>query len=93
MTASNQLAALLDAQGPAAKAILANIESAMALAVLTRYPTAASAASLIEKRIAAFCAERGYSGKKPATVLARLRLAPTGTSATPLSPTACATQC
>lgn len=80
IAATNQLAALLDAHWPGAKAIFANIESAIALAFLTRYPTAASAASLTEKRLAAFCTKQGYSGKKPAAVLlARLRSAPAGT--------------
>ncbi|WP_312868280.1 IS110 family transposase [Amycolatopsis pithecellobii] len=51
IAATNQLAALLDAHWPGAKAIFANIESAIALAFLTRYPTAASAASLTEKRV------------------------------------------
>jgi transposase len=79
VAATNQLAAQLDAHWPGAKAIFANIESAIALAFLTRYPTALSAASLTEKRLAAFCAKQGYSGKKPAAVLlARLRTAPTG---------------
>lgn len=86
VAAVNQLAALLDAHWPGAKAIFANLESAIALAFLTRYPTAASAASLTEKRLAAFCVKQGYSGKKPAAVLlARLRSAPTGTT----DPTAC----
>ena len=80
VAAVNQLAALLDAHWPGAKAIFANIESAIALAFLTRYPTAASAASLTEKRLATFCAKQGYSGKRPASVLlARLRAAPAGT--------------
>jgi transposase len=79
VSAINQLAALLDSHWPGAKAIFANIESAIALAFLTRYPTAAAAASLTEKQLAAFCAEHGYSGKKPASVLlARLRSAPAG---------------
>ncbi|PXY17668.1 transposase [Prauserella coralliicola] len=80
IAATNQLAALLDAHWPGAKAIFANIESAIALAFLTRYPTAVSAASLTEKQLAAFCAKQGYSGRKPAAVLlARLRSAPAGT--------------
>lgn len=81
VTAINQLAALLDAHWPGAKVIFANIESAIALAFLTKYPTAASAASLTEKRLAAFCAKQGYSGKKPAALLlAKLRSAPAGTN-------------
>ncbi|UJW33409.1 IS110 family transposase [Saccharothrix sp. AJ9571] len=80
VAATNQLAALLDAHWPGAKAIFARIESAIALAFLAAYPTAGSAAALTEKRLAAFCAEQGYSGKKPAAVLlARLRSAPAGT--------------
>jgi transposase len=79
VAATNQLAALLDSHWPGAKAIFANISSAISLAFLTRYPTAASAGSLTEKRLAAFCAKQGYSGKKPAAVLlARLRSAPAG---------------
>jgi transposase len=80
VAATNQLAALLDAHWPGAKAIFADIGSAIALAFLTQYPTASSAAGLTEKRLAAFCAQQGYSGKKPAAVLlARLRAAPAGT--------------
>jgi transposase len=79
VAATNQLAALLDTHWPGAKAIFASISSAIALAFLTRYPTAASAAGLTEKRLAAFCSDQGYSGKKPAAVLlARLRSAPAG---------------
>jgi len=79
VAATNQLAALLDTHWPGAKAIFASISSAITLAFLTRYPTAASAVSLTEKRLAAFCAKQGYSGKKPAAVLlARLRSAPAG---------------
>lgn len=79
VSAINQLAALLDAYWPGAKAIFANLSSAIALAFLTKYPTAVSAASLTEKRLAAFCAKQGYSGKKPtAVLLARLHAAPTG---------------
>ncbi|EWM09966.1 transposase [Kutzneria sp. 744] len=79
VAAINQLGALLDAHWPGAKAIFADIESAIALAFLTRYPTAASAARLTEKQLAAFCAKQGYSGRKPAAVLlARLRDTPAG---------------
>jgi transposase len=86
VAAINQLAALLDAHWPGAKAIFASIESAIALAFLTAYPTALSAASLTEKRLAAFCTQQGYSGKKPtAVLLARLRSAPAGT----LDPVVC----
>ena len=41
VAATNQLAALLDAHWPGARAIFADIESPIALEFLTRYPTAA----------------------------------------------------
>ena len=86
VAATNQLAAVLDAHWPGAKAIFASVSSAIALALLTKYPTAASAAGLTEKRLATFCAQQGYSGKKPASVLlARLRCAPAGVTDPALS--------
>ncbi len=81
VAATSQLSALLEAHWPGAKAIFADVESAISLAFLTRYPTPAAARHLGEKRIAAFCASQGYSGKRPAAVLlARLRAAPAGTT-------------
>jgi transposase len=62
VAAVNQLAALLDTHWPGAKAIFADLESKIALEFLSRYPTPAAAAHLGVKRIAAFCAARGYSG-------------------------------
>jgi transposase len=80
VAATNQLAALLDAHWPGAKAIFADIESPIALAFLTRYPTAAAACHLGEKRLAAFLVKHGYCGRRPAAeLLTRLRHAPTGT--------------
>src|ERR1700757_4767438 len=80
LAATNQLAALLDAHWPGAKAIFADIESPISLAFLTRYPTAAAARHLGEKRLAAFLVKHGYSGRRPAAeLLSRLRQAPTGT--------------
>ncbi|WP_327103042.1 IS110 family RNA-guided transposase [Nonomuraea glycinis] len=77
--ATNMLSALLDAFWPGAKEIFADVESPIALAFLTAYPTPVSAARLGEKRIASFCAKHGYSGKRPAAqLLARLRSAPPG---------------
>lgn len=79
VAASNQLAALLDAFWPGANRVFADIESPIALAFLTRYPTPASAARLGEKRMAAFCTKHGYSGRRPASeLLQRLRSAPAG---------------
>jgi len=54
---------LLDAHWPGAKAIFADVESAIALAFLTRYPTYPSAQHLGEKRLRAFCVKHGYSGR------------------------------
>lgn len=80
VAATNQLAALLDAHWPGGKAIFADIESPIALAFLTRYPTAATARRLGENRLAGFLANHGYSGRRtPAQLLARLRNAPPGT--------------
>ncbi|HSU35281.1 MAG TPA: IS110 family transposase [Propionibacteriaceae bacterium] len=80
VAATNQLAALLDAHWPGAKVIFADIESPIALAFLTRYPTAVAARHLGEKRLAAFLVKHSYSGRRPAAeLLTRLRHAPTGT--------------
>jgi transposase len=80
VAASNQLAALLDLHWPGAKAVFADVGSPITLEFLTRYPTPAAAARLGEKRMAAFCAKHGYSGRRPAAeLLVRLRAAPAGT--------------
>jgi transposase len=79
VAATNQLSALLDGHWPGAKAIFADVESPVSLEFLTRYPTPAAAAHLGEKRMAAFCAKHGYSGRRSAAaLLARLRHAPAG---------------
>ena len=79
VAATNQLSALLDAHWPGAKAIFADVESPISLEFLTRYPTPASARHLGEKRMTAFCAKHGYSGRRTAAqLLARLRHAPAG---------------
>ena len=81
VAATNQLDALLDAHWPGGKAIFADTESAITLAFLRRYPTAAAAQHLGEKRLAGFLAKQGYSGRRPvAQLLARLRNAPAGTT-------------
>ncbi len=86
VAATNQLSALLDAHWPGAKAIFANVESPISLAFLTRYPTPASAQHLGEKRLAAFLAKQGYSGRRhPAVLLARLREAPAGSTGTAIT--------
>jgi transposase len=79
VAATNQLSALLDAHWPGARAIFADVESPISLEFLTRYPTPASARHLGEKRMTAFCAKHGYSGRRTAAeLLARLRDAPPG---------------
>ena len=81
VAATNQLSALLEAHWPGARAIFADAGSPISLAFLTRYPTPASARHLGEKRIAAFCAKHGYSGRRTAVeLLARLHRAPAGTT-------------
>ncbi|MDT0331156.1 IS110 family RNA-guided transposase [Nocardiopsis lambiniae] len=75
--AVNQLSALLDEHWPGGKAVFASLDSDIALAFLQRYPTPASAAKLTAGRLATWCKRRGYSGKKPGSVLIeRLRAAP-----------------
>ena len=81
IAAANQLSALLEAHWPGAKAIFADVESAISLEFLTRYPTPATAAHLGEKRLAAFLVKHGYCGRRSAAELfARLRSAPAGTT-------------
>lgn len=77
--ATNQLGACLEGFWPGAKAILADLHSPIALDFLARYPTPESAASLGERRLAAFLTKHGYCGRRtPGELLARLRAAPPG---------------
>lgn len=74
---ANQLRSLLDSFWPGAAAIFADIDSPIALAFIDRYPTPESAARLGPKRLAAFCAQQAYCGRRsPEELLARLRQAP-----------------
>lgn len=76
---ANQLRAELERFWPAATRIFADIDSPITLAFLERYPSPADARGLGEKRLAAFLARHGYSGRRsPAELLKRLRQAPTG---------------
>lgn len=76
---ANQLRSLLEAFWPGATAIFAEIDSPIALEFVQHYPTPQSAAHLREKRLAAFLAQKRYSGRRPVgELLARLRLAPSG---------------
>jgi len=74
---ANQLRALLERLWPGAAAIFADVDSPIALAFLSRYPTPQSAERLGEKRLARFLAQHGYCGRRAAIeLLARLRAAP-----------------
>jgi transposase len=76
---ANQLRAQLDAFWPGAARIFAEIDSPIALCFLERYPSPGDARGLGEKRLGAFLARQGYSGRKqPAELLAKLRAAPEG---------------
>jgi transposase len=79
VAAHNQLEACLDAFWPGAKVIFSDITNDIALAFLERYPTPSAARGLGEKRLAAFLAKHGYSGRRSAAeLLERLRDAPAG---------------
>lgn len=74
---ANQLRALLDRFWPGAATIFADVDSPIALAFLTRYPTPHSAARLGATRLAQFLGQHAYCGRRPvAELLARLRRAP-----------------
>jgi transposase len=74
---ANQLRALLERFWPGAAVIFAAVDSPIALAFLTRYPTPHSAARLGEKRLAQFLRQYAYCGRRPvAELLDRLRRAP-----------------
>jgi transposase len=76
---ANQLRSLLESFWPGAACMFRDIDSPIALAFVQRYPTPKSAASIGEKRLAAFLAQERYSGRKPISeLLERLRGAPTG---------------
>lgn len=76
---ANQLRALLERFWPGAAVIFADVDSPIALAFLSRYPTPQSAERLGEKRLASFLARHAYCGRRPAAeLLERLRRAPSG---------------
>jgi transposase len=76
---ANQLRAELERFWPGGKQIFAEVDSQVALAFLERYPSPADATRLGEKRLAAFLARHGYSGRRTAReLLERLRGAPQG---------------
>lgn len=74
---ANQLRSLLESFWPGAAAIFADVDSPIALAFIERYPTPESAVRLGPKRLAAFCAQHAYCGRRSAEqLLCRLRQAP-----------------
>ncbi len=74
---ANQLCSLLESFWPGAAEVFADVDSPIALAFIERYPTPESATRLGPKRMAAFCAQHAYSGRRSAEdLLARLHQAP-----------------
>lgn len=75
---ANQLRAQLEAFWPGAL-IFADVDSAISLAFLKRYPSPADAERLGPKRLAGFLARHRYSGRRaPEELLERMRIAPAG---------------
>ena len=74
---ANQLRALLESFWAGAAEVFADIDSPIALAFIQRYPTPESASRLGPKRMAAFCAQHSYCGRRsPEELLQRLNHAP-----------------
>ena len=79
---ANQLRAVLESFWPGAAEIFADVDSPIALAFIQRYPTPESASRLGPKRMASFCAQHAYSGRRSAEeLLERLRRAAAGNPA------------
>ena len=77
---ANQLRALLESYWAGAAEIFADVESPIALAFVQRYPTPEAASRLGPKRMAAFCAQHAYCGRRtPQELLQRLHQAPSTT--------------
>ncbi len=74
---ANQLRSLLQSFWPGAAEVFADVDSPIGLAFIQRYPTPESASHLGPKRMAAFCAQHAYSGRRSAEeLLQRLHQAP-----------------
>ncbi len=74
---ANQLRALLESYWAGAAEIFADVDSPIALAFIQRYPTPEVASRLGPKRMAAFCSQHAYCGRRSAEeLLQRLRQAP-----------------
>ena len=76
---ANQLRSTLESYWAGAAVIFADVDSAIALAFVQRYPTPKRAKRLGAKRLASFLAKHRYSGRRtPEELLERLRKAPLG---------------
>lgn len=75
---ANQLRAQLEAFWPGAL-VFADVDSPISLAFLVRYPSPADARGLGPKRLGAWLARHGYSGRRsPEELIERMRSAPAG---------------
>ncbi|QBI20626.1 IS110 family transposase [Egibacter rhizosphaerae] len=75
----NQLRAHLRTVFPAAVGLFADLDSAVSLAFLSRFPNVDKAAWLSHKRLGSWLAKHGYSGRTPTqTLLDRLDAGPEG---------------
>jgi transposase len=73
---ANQLRALLESFWPGAAEVFAEVDSPIALAFIQRYATPEAASRLGPKRMAAFCAQHAYCGRRsPEELLQRLHQA------------------
>lgn len=74
---ANQLRSLLESFWAGAAEVFADVDSPIALAFIQRYPTPEAASRLGPKRMAAFCAQHAYCGRRSAEdLLQRLHHAP-----------------
>lgn len=74
---ANQLRSLLESFWPGAAEVFADVDSPIGLAFIERYPTPEAASRLGPKRMASFCAQHAYSGRRtPEELLQRLHQAP-----------------
>lgn len=74
---ANQLRSLLESFWAGAAEVFADVDSPIGLAFIERYPTPESASRLGPRRMASFCAQHAYCGRRsPEELLERLRKAP-----------------
>jgi transposase len=74
---ANQLRSLLESFWPGAAEVFAYVDSPIGLAFIERYPTPESANRLGPRRMASFCAQHAYCGRRsPEELLERLHQAP-----------------